>query len=103
MKGHHIEALAVRIFRKYPSLASRTDEALLEYYYKHAKKEVRHPIKDVTKQSRYADEYAGNANSIKRQKMATNLEKNHSVIKSARKTGDTSELKKSLDGDSENE
>lgn len=66
MSGYHIEALAVQIFRNYPSDAPHTKTAMLVYFLEHAKEAVLKPINDKSGQSIHVDDYAGEENSSKR-------------------------------------
>lgn len=73
IQGYHMEAMAILAFRNYqgpPDLRS-----MLIHFCKSATKTVLNPIKDLTKQSRYVDEYMGRAGSSKRKRASKNFQR----------------------------
>jgi len=84
MSGYHIEALAVQIFRNYPSDAPHTKTAMLVYFLEHAKEAVLKPIKDKSGQSIHVDDYAGEANSSKRRFFSRELKQWAKDVQSAK-------------------
>ena len=71
LNGYHVEALAIEAFRAYSG--PRTPKAMLTHLVQHASGRVMRPIRDVTGQSRYVDEYLGEANSASRRKLSNRL------------------------------
>jgi hypothetical protein len=71
MKGYHIEALAVRIFQEYRG--ELVPKAMVRHFFNRASDLVRTPIKDVTGQSIYADDYLGQRNSPEREQVGRSL------------------------------
>lgn len=66
--GYHIESLAVEAFRDY---SGRHDlKSLVLHLCSYAAENVRQPIRDSTRQSRYVDEYLGDPGSQQRQRAA---------------------------------
>lgn len=84
MSGYHIEAMAVQIFRTYPSDAPHTKTAMLAYFLEHAKDAVLNPIKDKSGQSIHVDDYAGEANSSKRRFFSRELKQWAKDVQSAK-------------------
>ena len=86
LSGYHVEALAVSAFREYSG--PRTPKAMLTHLVSQSSRDVLHPIRDVTRQSRYVDESLGPSASPARQTLsrileglARNMEKTQSVDK----------------------
>ncbi len=55
--GYHIESLAITAFETYDG--PRTPSAMVQHFFEQAGQDVLRPIRDVTGQSRYVDEYLG--------------------------------------------
>lgn len=55
MSGHHIEAMANRIFKQAPASKTRSLKSMSEYYHRHASRHIRHRMRDITGQSDYVD------------------------------------------------
>lgn len=72
LSGYHVEALAVSAFRDYSG--PRTPKAMLTHLVSQSSRDVMHPIRDVTGQSRHIDESLGPRNSSARQTLARMLE-----------------------------
>lgn len=66
--GYHLEALAISAFRDYSG--PRTPKAMVSEFFTRAARDVLRPIRDVTGQSRYMDEYLGAADSSVRRSLA---------------------------------
>jgi len=64
LTGYHVESLAIEAAKGYRG--SKTVQALTKQFFDKASDLVKHPIKDVTGQSRIVDSYLGNADSQKR-------------------------------------
>lgn len=71
MKGYHIEALAVEIFQGYNG--ELTKKAMVEYFFLKAAEIVRKPIKEVSGQSQYVDDYLGDSGSTQRETVSSKL------------------------------
>lgn len=71
VSGYHVEALAIEAFRSYSG--PRTQKAMLTHLVQHASQRVLRPIRDVTSQSRYVDEYLGDANSDSRRSLSRGM------------------------------
>ena len=71
VSGYHVEALAIEAFQTYSG--PRTPKAMLTHLVQHASQRVLGPIRDVTGQSRYVDEYLGGGNSAPRERLSRNL------------------------------
>lgn len=67
MKGYHVEALAVRIFQEYRG--DLTPKAMVQHFFDEAGDLVRTPIKDMTGQSIFVDDYLGQRNSSERERI----------------------------------
>jgi len=73
LSGYHIEALAIQIFRNYTGV--RTTKNLVTEFFGKASEHLMKPIVDPTGQSKYVDEYLGNADSNKRHQFAQAMER----------------------------
>lgn len=71
LEGYHIEALAVRIFQDYQGPSH--SKAMVQHFFERAGDLVRTPIKDLTGQSVYVDEYLGPRNSSQRESIGQAL------------------------------
>ncbi len=71
IKGYHIEVLAERIFREYRG--DLTSKAMVQHFFDRASELVKTPIKDMTGQSDYADDYLGQRNSAEREAIGRSL------------------------------
>jgi hypothetical protein len=71
LNGYHIETLAVEVFKKYDG-PTKT-KAMLIHFFNEASKLVLKPLKDVTGQSVYVDEYLGKKGGPKRRMVADSL------------------------------
>ena len=71
VSGYHVEALAIEAFQAYSG--PRTPKAMLTHLVQYAGQRVVTPIRDVTGQSRYVDEYLGEPNSTPRQNLSGSL------------------------------
>ncbi|MDX6559951.1 MAG: hypothetical protein QOF72_3000 [Blastocatellia bacterium] len=71
LNGYHIEALAVEVFKRYEG--PKTTKAMLVHFFSEASKFVRTPLRDVTSQSVYVDEYLGGKTSKRRQFVSDSL------------------------------
>jgi hypothetical protein len=65
IKGYHIEVLAERIFREYRG--DLTSKAMVQHFFDRASELVKTPIRDMTGQSDYTDDYLGQRNSAERE------------------------------------
>jgi hypothetical protein len=73
MKGYHVEALAVEIFQDYHG--EQTKKAMLEYFFLKASEMVRKPIKELSGQSQYVDDYLGDFGSKERENVSRELKR----------------------------
>ncbi len=64
LTGYHVESLAIEAAKGYRG--SKTVQALTKQFFDKASDLAKHPIRDVTGQSRIVDSYLGNADSQKR-------------------------------------
>ena len=71
VSGYHMEALAVEAFRAYSG--PRTPKAMLAHLVEYASQGVLTPIRDMTRQSRYVDDYLGETNSSSRLGLSRSL------------------------------
>lgn len=71
MKGYHVEALAVEIFQGYQG--EQTKKAMLEHFFLKASEMVKTPIKEISGQSQYVDDYLGDPGSRERDKVSRYL------------------------------
>jgi hypothetical protein len=82
LKGYHVESLALQVFENF-----KTDDfklkSLVSEFFKKAPQIVRKPIKDMTGQSAFVDEYLGKKDSISRLVVADNLERTYRQIEMA--------------------
>lgn len=82
LKGYHVESLAVEIFGK-----GFTGEPILKnlisQFFERSAKLVQKPIRDVTGQSLFVDEYLGKKESFERFMAADNLERTYRQIELA--------------------
>jgi len=69
--GYHIEALCLDLTKGYKG--PKTPKSLLQHVMLGAATRVLKPIKDVTNQSRYVDEYLGRSNSEQRIRLSREL------------------------------
>lgn len=83
LSGYHIESLAIEIFKSYPSELSRTNKAMIKYFYQEASEKIKSPIKDKTNQSVHVDDYLYDKNSPQRFRMSYILSNTYKTIKSA--------------------
>jgi hypothetical protein len=65
IKGYHIEILAARIFQEYRG--ELTSKAMVQHFFDRASELVKTPIRDMTGQSDYVDDYLGQRNSSERE------------------------------------
>ena len=73
IQGYHMESMAILAFRNYQG---PTDlRSMFMHFCESATKTVLNPIKDLTKQSRYVDEYMGDAGSRRRKRASKNFRK----------------------------
>ncbi len=90
ISGYHMESLAIDAFRNYNgSLDSKT---MLNHLFGHSMTAVMRPIADSTGQSRYVDEYLGQANSAGRQRTATYFGQMRGKVNSCRTRADFDNL-----------
>ena len=73
LSGYHIETLAVSAFREYSG--PKSPKAMLTHLVSQSSRDVLHPIRDVTGQSRYVDESLGPSDSPARQTLSRTLER----------------------------
>lgn len=73
MKGYHVEALAVEIFQDYNG--EQTKKAMIEYFFLKASEMVRKPIRELSGQSQYVDDYLGEIGSIERENLSNELKR----------------------------
>ncbi len=73
MRGYHVEALAVEIFQDYQG--EQTKKAMLEYFFLNASETVRKPIKELSGQSQYVDDYLGDSDSAERENVSRELKR----------------------------
>ena len=71
LKGYHIEALTVRIFREYRG--ESTPKAMVQYFFDRASELVKTPTRDITGQSNYVDDQLGQRNSAQRERVSRAL------------------------------
>jgi hypothetical protein len=64
LKGYHVEALATEIFKTYTG--PKTEEKMVDHFFKQASRRILYPIKDGTGQSEYIDDRFGKRNSPRR-------------------------------------
>lgn len=83
LKGYHIEALAVEIFQGYEG--ERTRKAMLEYFFTKAHDLVKKPMKEMSGQSQYIDDYLGNSGSSERESVSGELKNISEKMTSANK------------------
>lgn len=55
MSGHHIEAMANRIFKQAPASKVHDIGVMFVYFHRHASRHIRHRMRDITGQSDYVD------------------------------------------------
>jgi len=72
IKGYHVEVLAERIFQDYRG--ELNSKAMVQRFVERAAELVKTPIRDITGQSLYADDYLGQRNSAARQAVGRSLE-----------------------------
>ena len=81
LKGYHVESLAVEIFEKSNKIQnSFKAKEIVSQFFKEAPALVRKPVKDITGQTKYVDEYLGKTDSITRLIVADNLERTYRQI-----------------------
>lgn len=83
LSGYHIESLAIKIFRNYPTDAPWTTKTMLKYFFERATVEVKTPIRDSTQQSIHVDDDLGSENSPQRDKASYAFKKISDRIKKA--------------------
>lgn len=71
LEGYHIEALAVSIFQNYQGQLN--PKAMVQHFFDQASNLVSTPIRDLTGQSIYVDDYLGSRGSTQRQQIAQAL------------------------------
>lgn len=99
LSGHHIESVANKIFKHYPKSAPRTLEAMMDYYYRYAPRQIVHRTRDKTGQSSFVDkDKLGNPASKNRQAAARSMGRVRKILRQAQKTGDTTALERSIYG-----
>lgn len=81
LSGYHIESLAINAFRNYKGKLNYKD--MLLHLTEYASRAVIGPIKDSTGQSIHADDYLGDAGSLRRQKASAALKRNAARMKLA--------------------
>jgi hypothetical protein len=81
LTGYHVEALAVDIFKDYKG--ELTTKSMLRCFFEEAPARVISPIKDITGQSIYVDDYLQESNSIKRKIVADSCDRVARIIKNA--------------------
>lgn len=81
IKGYHTEALAVEIFQRYEG--NRTKKAMLEYFFEQAAEIIKKPIREISGQSFYVDDYLGPTGSSERQTISKKLESIHDKMSKA--------------------
>ena len=72
LSGYHMESLAVDAFRRYQG--AKDTKSMLVHFLTYSMDAVMKPIVDSTGQTRYVDEYLGNANSDQRKRTSTYFE-----------------------------
>ena len=82
ISGYHMESLAIAAFRDYRGPLD--PKAMLNHLFSHAIMAVMSPIKDSTGQSRYVDEYLGQADSGPRKRASTYLGQMRGNVNSCR-------------------
>ena len=83
LSGYHIESLSIEIFKTYPDSLSRTNKAMIKYFYQEARTKIRSPIKDKTNQSIHVDDYLYTENSPQRMRMSYILSNTYKEMKAA--------------------
>ena len=71
MTGYHVEAVAIKVFRRYDG--AHTTKAMLRHFFEHAGSHVIHHIRDSSGQSVHVDEYLGSEGSLPRRIVADAL------------------------------
>jgi hypothetical protein len=71
LTGYHTEALAIRVFRYYKG--PLTPKEMVRHFFERAAEAIREPIREVTGQSPYVDEYLGGKGSRERTMVADAL------------------------------
>lgn len=71
LEGYHIEALAVSILQNYQGRLN--PKAMVQHFFDRASDLVRTPIRDLTEQSVYVDDYLGSQGSTERGQIAQAL------------------------------
>jgi hypothetical protein len=64
LSGYHVEALAIDTLKNYKG--SRTIKEMLVTFFEKASQRINQPIKDITKQSKFIDDYLGKRDSTER-------------------------------------
>jgi len=82
LKGYHVESLAVEIFSKHTEAEPILKDLVSSFFQKSAQL-IQKPIKDVTGQSLFVDEYLGKKESFERFMAADNLERTYRQIELA--------------------
>jgi hypothetical protein len=84
LKGYHIESLALQIFEgKIHSEGSLSNKDLIISFFKEAANSVRNPIKDISKQSQYVDDYLGEKGGLRRIMAADVLDRTYRKLQLA--------------------
>lgn len=94
VKGYHTEALAVEIFQDYSG--ERTKKAMLEYFILKAAELVKRPIREVSGQSQYVDDYLGSAGSAQREAISRELKDIYDIMKKANENHSSDDWFKSI-------
>lgn len=81
LTGYHIESLAINIFKNYNG--TKNTMAMTEHFFDKAGAAVKSPVRDTSGQSVHVDEELGNANSDKRMRLSSLLERVNRRIKNA--------------------
>jgi len=71
LESHHIEALALKVFKGYTGKNQSKD--MLKHFFCNAPRYVHKPMADITGQSSYVDNYLGNAGSLNRKLVSDTL------------------------------
>ena len=73
ISAYHMESLAIEAFRNYQG--AKDLKTMVRHFAVASIKHVRQPIVDTTGQSRYVDEYMGQANSLQRQEASKSFQR----------------------------
>ena len=97
MKGYHIEVLAERIFQEYRG--DLNSKAMVQHFLDRASELVKTPVRDMTGQSVYVDDYLGQRNSAAREAIVISLQNMAQRMKQADTHRSVDDWLSSIDAD----